>query len=103
MKLPKKIQICGKIYAVCEEKEQSCFGRANSGSKIITVGTKYGLSQQIWENILHEVAEMVCCERQYRYAANDDNSGIVFVMNHNEFDNFAMDLAAAIFPFLEKK
>ena len=55
------------------------------------------------EIFLHEVIECLLTEMQLRYKTFDknDNSGILFNLNHNQFVNFISQLRYALKDFLE--
>ena len=94
MKLPKTINICGKTFAVVRDRKLYG-GKGSTASQKITIGTKYPKNERHFENFIHEVAEVIACEREYRYGdGHSENS--VFVMNHKEFDVFIQDFAAVL-------
>ncbi len=100
MRLPKTVQISGKTYNVQQDKDR-WGGNGGTGKQVITVGTKNDQSvERKFENFVHEVAEMVAAEQTLRFEAND--SEIVFVMTHKQFDRFASDFATAILPMVKE-
>jgi len=97
--LPKTIQICGKTFSVSTEK--------------VCDGGEFWLStQQIFckakhtergdEILLHEIAEAILCEYRKRYnkIGGEDNSDYLFVLTHDEFEQFIFELHGALKPFL---
>ncbi len=98
-RLPKTVQICGKTYPVKQVKD-SYDGGGGTAKPSLWVGTKPKTPERIFEIFVHEVMELVACERGDRYGSgvSDDS---MFVMNHKEFDNFSVDVAAAIRPMLK--
>lgn len=98
MKLPKKINICGKPYTVRLDPNRAD-GEGDLIKKIITVG---GASKgDIPEIFLHEVLEAILFERGHRYASYaEGNDGLRFVMSHHDFENVVKDLSGAISIYL---
>ncbi len=100
MRIPQKVNISGKTYNIRQDKDR-WGGNGATGKQQITVGTKNDQStERKFENFIHEVAEMVAAEQTLRFEAND--SEIVFVMTHKQFDRFASDVATAIFPMIKE-
>lgn len=100
MKLPKTVEISGITYPVGMDKT-AYDGNGTTSEPRITVGTKSKNNERYWEIFLHEVMEIVACERNYRYGGGSSD-GSVFVMSHKEFDNFSRDVATAIRPMIER-
>ena len=100
MKLPRTIQVCGMTYPVRTDKT-SYDGGGSTSEPHIMVGTKSKNDERKWEILLHEVMEIVACERGYRYGGGLSD-GSVFVMTHKEFENFSQDIAAAIRPMVKE-
>ena len=101
LKLPKTVQISGKTYNVRRDKKR-WGGTGRTGKQEIVVGTRNDQSShRKFENYVHEVAEVVACERHLRYEASDEE--VVLVMNHKQFDAFANDVAAALWPMVRSK
>lgn len=98
MNLPKKVQICGKTYTVKRNKK-SWSSKGRTGDRKITIGTKWSSDEHEFESYLHEVAELVCCERHIHYISGDDN--VMFVMSHREFTDVMNDVATAIRPMVK--
>ena len=100
MRIPKKVTICGKTYKV--GKDSKVYGGKGSTSLAkITIGTKCRNSEVQFEIFVHEVMELVACERELRYG-DGYSDGSIFVMSHKEFDNFSADVATAIRPMVAK-
>lgn len=99
MKLPKKIQISGKTYIV-SKNNKSYDSSGRTGDSKITIGTKWKSDEHELDSFLHEVIELVCCERHCHYLAGDDT--IVITMNHREFTDVVRDVAIAIRPMIKK-
>lgn len=78
-------------------------GGAFNGSKaLITVGT--AIKQDIPGIFLHEVAEAILAERILRYKTGHNpptNGDYIFVMNHQQFEDFIFDLAYALKDYLK--
>ncbi len=101
MRLPKIVNICGKTYTVKQAKDKNGWsGSGKTGHQEITISLdRYHSEERKFDVYLHEVVEMICCERHVRYEASD--GGLVFVMTHKEFDDFAADVATAIRPMIK--
>ncbi len=100
LRLPKTVNISGKIYKVVKNKKR-WGGVGKKGKQEIGVGTAGSQSvARKFENFMHEVTELVACERHFRYEASDEE--IMFVMNHKQFDAFSNDISIAIWPMIRK-
>lgn len=100
MKLPKTVNISGKIYTVGKDKS-SWGGSCATGKQTIAVGTaRDRSSQRTFTTFVHEVSEAVCLERRLRYEASDDEA--IFVMSHKQFADYCMDVATALWPIVKK-
>ncbi len=100
MNLPKKVKICGHTYSVSiGRKSYNSWGRTDT--RKIWVGTKWKSDERKFGDYLHEVIELVCCERKVHYQASNDD--IKIVMSHQEFTDVVNDVATAIMPIMEKK
>lgn len=100
MRLPKTIQLNGKTYKV--KQNPKVFGGSGSTAKqTIIIGTESKNAQRRFENLVHEIMECVACERGYRYGKGVSEDS-VFVMNHKEFDNFSVDVTAALWPMIKE-
>ena len=98
MRLPKTVQICGKTYNVTKNAEKEN-GRGRTFAQQIEVGTKDQTAERCFSTFVHEVAELVCCENNYRYGDGRSETS-VFVMSHKEFERFIDDVAIAIRPMV---
>ena len=101
MKIPKKVTICGKTYTVIKDKEQEN-GFGGVFKQLIVVGTKGQADERIFDTFLHEVAELVACENNYRYG-NGHSETSMFAMSHKEFERFIGDISTAIFSMIKEK
>lgn len=99
MRLPKTVNISGMTYPV-KTDITSYDGGGSTSHPCITIGTKSRNNERHFEILVHEIMEVAACERGYRYGSGV-SVGSVFVMNHNEFDNFSKDVAAAIRPMIK--
>lgn len=98
MKLPKAIIICGKTYKV--SKNPKMFGgSADTLTQTMVIGTQSKKTERRFEGLVHEIMESIACEKEYRYGKGVSENSI-FVMNHKEFDSFAMDVAATLRPLM---
>ena len=102
MNLPKKVINTGKTYTVKVDNTR-IDSTGCTYSQAIMIGTKLRSDERTFENFLHEVMEIVAVERLHRYSEEDDSDGSIFVMNHNQFYNYVIDVAAAIFPMFKTK
>lgn len=100
MRLPKTVQISGITYPV-KIDNKSYDGSGSTANPHIVVGTKSKNNERCLEIFIHEVMEVAACERGYRYGGGV-SGGSMFVMNHNEFDNFSRDVATAIKPIVKR-
>lgn len=97
MKLPKTVVISGRTYTV--SKNSKSYGSSGeTGKRTISIGTKWKSDEHEFDTFLHEVVELVCCERKCHYTAADDT--IAITMNHREFTEVITDVATAIKPML---
>ena len=96
MKLPKSVNICGKMFSVVSDKD-SDGGNVDMEKRIITVGTMN--KDDILENFLHEVGEAILVTREFRYAREreeKDSADYRFIMNHEEWTLFGKDMSIAL-------
>ena len=101
MRLPNTVQICGKQYSI-KPNSRRWGGRCETGKQELCVGTKKNQSsQRIFENYVHEVLEATAMEKSLRYMASDDE--LVFVMTHKQFDDYAENVAASLWPIAKGK
>ncbi len=98
MKIPKTIKICGKTYTVTKDPKFE-HGRGKTFKQEIIVGTCGQTDERVFDTFLHEVAELVCCENNYRYGDRQSET-LMFVMSHKEYERFISDVANAIYPLL---
>ncbi len=102
MRLPKKVDICGKTYSVSKDNKNFNSG-GSTHKQEITVGTRGNQSdERQFDGFVHETVELVTCEKRYRYGDGHSESS-VFVMNHKEFEQFASALATAIYPMVRER
>ena len=95
MKLPKTVNICGKICRVVQNPEDGG-GSFSLSDYTIRIGTRY--KQDIINSFFHEVIEGVLSERLMRYRSYPDivNDGIIFCFTHKEFENCIADIVTAL-------
>ena len=101
MKRLKSVTICGKTYRVTYNKQHEN-GRGWVFSQEIDVGTKSQKPERIFDTLLHEIAELVACEENFRYGDGHSETS-VFVMSHKEFEKLMSMIAAAIYPMVKKE
>ena len=100
MKLPKTIKVSSKTYTVIKDRKASN-ARGRTFLQTITIGTHDQSDERVFDGFLHEIAELVCCENNFRYGDGHSETS-VFVMNHKEFERFISDVASAIYPMVKK-
>ncbi len=98
MRLPRTVNICGKTYTVTKNRAKWDSG-GRTGNRQISIGTKWNSDEHELDSFLHEVVELVCCERKLHYMASNDD--VKIVMNHKEFTDAITDVATAIRPMLK--
>lgn len=101
MQFPKKVIICGRTYTV-KTCKKTADGTGYLHEQKIIIGTKGLSDERQFDTFLHEVAELVACDRQFRYGYGG-SEGSIFVMNHKEFEHFMTDLAATLWPIIKIK
>jgi len=100
MKLPKTVNICGKTYDVHKDRKGD-HGHGQTFKQKITIGVKEQSDERQFDTFLHEVAELIACEKNLRYGDGHSETS-VFVMSHKEFEYFASALATAIMPMIKE-
>jgi hypothetical protein len=96
MIIPKKVNICGKMFDVVQNPEHGAGSFTESEMKI-EIGTAY--PEDVAENFIHEVAEAIMALRDYRYTPETlepDNGDYRFFLNHKEWSIFAKDMSVAL-------
>ncbi len=77
MRLPKTVQICGMTYSVSTNK--TSFGGGGDTSDLsLWIGTANKNPEKVFEIYLHEIMEIVACERGDRYGSgvSDDSCSL---------------------------
>lgn len=97
MRLPRKVQISGHTYSISTNKK-SYSSRGRTGTRKICIGTKWSSDERKFGDYLHEVVELVCCERKVHYQASNDD--IRIIMSHKEFTDVINDVATALKPMI---
>lgn len=96
MRLPKRVDICGKMYAVIPDPD-SDGGTVDTDKRVITIGTSD--TKEVAENLIHEVGEAIMMARDFRYAAErevPENEHYRFVLDHKEWQLFCKDFSIAL-------
>ena len=101
MKIPKTVDICGKTFSVCKDKN-TYLSHGDTWEQRIIIGVEEQGSERKFDALVHEIAELVCCEKNYRYGDGHSERS-VFVMNHKEFEHFISAVAVAIYPMIKEK
>lgn len=104
MRLPKKVNIGGKIYDVRRNLSKSeGYGRVNTMERVIEVGSSTKNPTIAFETFIHEVIEGSLLENNFRYARDADPDDFFYSMDHTEMSRFADDIACAIRPMTRNK
>lgn len=96
MRLPRTVTIYGKQYVLKKDKTRNgacVFWETNE----IIIGTAE--KQNVLTNFLHEVIEQILVENHHRYENHHiqaQRGDLVFVFNHQEFENLIPQVALAI-------
>lgn len=99
MRLPKTVNICGKIYKVLRDRTK-WGGSCTTQGKIEVTSHRTASNHRQVCTYIHEVMEAICLERNLRFVASDDD--IVFVMTHKQFEDFTKDVTTALLPMLKE-
>lgn len=96
MRLPKKVQINGKEFAVrCDRKNVA--SHFHYRERDIIIGSFHKDSK--FANFLHEIAEISCVERGIRHVCDREKGGnadYLFCGNHSQFTDMIRDITTAI-------
>jgi len=93
-KLPKTVIIGGRNWRVEYKKDKKDLdSNAYPGESLIKIRSDE--TDYTTESFLHEIAESIMVERGYRFSSHDVNN-YRFVMNHQEFESFIIDLRLAL-------
>ena len=94
MKLPKKLTICGKTFAVKYDKTRAD-GSCDLASMVMTIGT--AIPADVMETIIHESLESIMVLRGNHYRVyQEGNDKILMAMDHSAFENVVKDLVPVI-------
>lgn len=93
-KIPSKIEICGAMWKIKQEKNHS-YGSFSFTHNVIEIGMK---NPAVVENILlHEIVEVIMSERKHRYTYyGSGNEKMMFAMDHAQFEDFCDDLLSVL-------
>ena len=97
--LPKTIQICGRIFSMDRVKDK--FGGEFSLSpQTIEWDAKHQDGAD--ETMLHEIAEIILTYRRRRFHKSccTDQGDLLFVFDHDGFEQFINDLLTSLKPYL---
>ncbi len=104
MRLPKKVNIGGKIYTVNRDKNLSeGNGNCNIEKRTIMVGAKNKLHQEAFTTFVHEIAEASLMQSCFRFSRDAHPDDFHYHMTHHEFVRFAEDVSEAIRPMIRSK
>ncbi len=93
-KLPKTVIIGGRDWKIEYKKDKNDHeSSAHMGKSLIKI--RSDCPDYATEAFLHEIAESIMVERGYRFSSHDTNN-YRFVMNHQEFESFIIDLRLAL-------
>jgi hypothetical protein len=96
MRIPKKINICGRMFDVRTDTTHDG-GSVDTDTRVIEIGTND--PEETPENLIHEVGEAIMIMRDFRYAREKhdlENEDYRFFMNHGDWQLFCKDLAIAL-------
>ena len=96
MKLPKTVTIYGKQYTVEKDRTRNGACVLSDTSEIVIGTAEKG---RVLINFLHEVIEEILVENHHRYENHHlrpDRGDLVFVFNHQDFENIVPQIALAI-------
>ena len=93
-KLPKTVIIGGRNWNVEYKKDKNDNNSEAFNSKSL-IKIRCTSPDYIVEDFLHEIAESIMVERGYRFSSHDINN-YRFVMNHQEFESFIIDLRLSL-------
>ena len=95
MKLPKTVMICGMKYKVRHTHDKGhCGGWGDTGTQEIGVNSDGHSDEKVFQTFMHEVMEIVACERGVHYTSHQSER--LISMTHSEFDVFSADIAAIV-------
>ena len=100
-KLPTKVMICGRTFRIYYHSgEGGCGGHFDCGAGIIRISAGGAPDDLIYQILVHEVVESILTERNLRFAImtgmdEHQNMGLRFVMDHQQFEDAAKDIATA--------
>ena len=97
MRLPSKVNICGQEWKV-ERGSDFYGGRFTTHPGTITIG-KIANQDEKAMIFMHEVIESTLTVLGHRY---DGNENMVFVMDHDEFENSIFSIYEALKGVLKK-
>ena len=104
MRFPKKVNICGRQFKVIMDRKLQGGSFSPLIKQEIRVGTKASRDVQ-FQTLIHEILEAIISERMLKYVlpyVRQENGHILFVFNHQQFENLAIDLACALKPMLKE-
>lgn len=96
MRLPKRVNICGKIFQIQIDATHDG-GSVDFDKFIVEIGTK--APDDVAENLLHEIGEAITVMREFRYEkarAELDSADYRFLLTHDDWQLFAKDLSIAM-------
>jgi hypothetical protein len=96
MQIPTQVNICGKPFKVVKINKSNG-GYFDEAKGEIGIGIMH--KADISENIIHECLEGILAIRDLRFAlekADPQSGDLVFVLNHQQFEQAVKDLASAL-------
>ena len=96
MKIPKRINICGKTFTVTTDKTTDG-ASGDAGKLTIIIGTF--TPGDVAENLIHEVGELIMAIRDFRYAPEKEeleNADYRFLLSHADWQLFCKDMSIAM-------
>ncbi len=90
-KLPKRVTICGRPYKITYNMLNGASFRTSTRN--IVVGCRY-TKDETADSLFHEISEIIHCELGFR--SETSYSEVLFVMDHQKFQQHSMLLFAAL-------
>ena len=95
----KKLRVNSYEFEVKWDSDMSGAGLSYP-KRIITIGTSNGLQDQIFQNICHELWEVVTIENHTRLERPDCHGDFIFVYDHRQHDVMANMFAGLLAQFI---
>lgn len=102
MKLKKirKLKVGPRAFSVKWDASHSG-GSFDYADLTLNIGTYKNSSAEIFEIILHELTEMVCCEMSVRLQRPDCTGDYIFVYDHRQHTAITSQVSGLLLEFIE--